>query len=242
MNTAFTVKIGVFEGPLDLLLSLVEERKMHISEVSLSAVAEDFISYVKNQPAFPIGEASQFIVVAATLLLIKSKALLPALTLTMEEEGDIRDLEHRLALYQIFRNSAKQLASFLGTRLYFGGLCRDRTPLFAPAPDMTADELASAMERALSSAPKIEQRKEVTVRPVISLEEMMGRLTERIERTLSTTFKDFVGNAEDKREIAVGFLAVLELVKQGILLVEQHGKYADITLEYTGTPKAPRYE
>jgi chromatin segregation and condensation protein Rec8/ScpA/Scc1 (kleisin family) len=77
---------------------------------------------------------------------------------------------------------------------------------------------------------------------VVTLEEMMTRLGERIEKALSTTFKEFVGSPEDKREIVVGFLAVLELVKRGLLLAEQVGKYDDIRLQYAGNPRAPKYE
>lgn len=242
MHSAFTVKIGEFEGPLELLLSLIEDRKMHVSDVSLSAVAEDFIQYVKNEPTFPIGQASHFIVVAATLLLIKSKALLPTLSLTEEEQGDIQDLEQRVRVYQVFRDIAKKLGALTGTPLYFGGLARDKTPLFAPAPDISTENIHSAIQNALASAPRIEKKKEIAIKTIVSLEEMMGRLSQRIERTLSLSFKDFVGSPEDKREVAVGFLAVLELVKQGMLLVEQHEKFADISIEYAGTPKAPRYE
>ncbi|PIR85506.1 hypothetical protein COU15_00215 [Candidatus Kaiserbacteria bacterium CG10_big_fil_rev_8_21_14_0_10_45_20] len=238
----FKVTVGAFEGPLDLLLSLIEERKMHVSDVSLSQVAESFITYVKEQPFFPVGEASQFIVIASTLLLIKSKTLLPVLSLTEEEEGDIKDLEHRLQLYKIFRGIGKNLGSLLGSPLYFGGLKKETTPLYAPSPDMNTSSLREAIENALQNAPKIEKKKEISVKTIMSLEDMMKRLSARIESALSMSFTDFVGSTKDRREVAVGFLAVLELVKQGSLLVEQYGKFADIRLEYAGTPKAPRYE
>lgn len=241
-STTFTIKIGTFEGPLDLLLSLIEERKLHISEVSLSSVAEEFIEFVKAQEAFPLGQASHFIVIAATLLLLKSKALLPMLTLTEEEEGDIKDLEERLKLYQLYRTIAKGFEQLLKTPLYSGGIARDTSPIFSPSKDLSQENLVTAMNRVLMQAPKVEKKKEVSVKAVISLEEMMGRLSARIERALSLSFKEFVGNPEDRREIAVGFLAVLELVKQGTLIAEQHGRLTDIKLAYTGAPKAPKYD
>lgn len=241
MNSDFTVQVGDFEGPLDLLLTLIEERKMHISDVSLAQVADGFITFVRDQANFPAGQAAQFILTAATLLLLKSKALLPVFTLTEEEEADVKDLEHRLNLYKIYRDAARALSTLKG-RLYFGGLKRDNEPLFAPAPDMTTEALSTAIQGVLAQAPKVEKKPEVEVRSVISLEEMMGRLGNRIEKALSVTFKDFVGTPEDKREIVVGFLAVLELVKQGMLMAEQVDQYGDIQLEYTGNPSAPRYD
>ncbi len=241
MATAFTVSVGMFQGPLDLLLTMIEERKMLVNDVSLAGVADDFITFVKNQPSFPAGEAAQFILTAATLLLIKSRSLLPVLSLTGEEEESIHDLEKRLALLKIMRDAARGLAG-LTTRLYFGGLRRDTTPVFSPASDMTAVRLREAVANALSSAPTPELKKEVSVASAITLEEMMGRLSERIERALSVTFTDFVGTPEDKREIVVGFLAMLELVKRGMVLVEQDAHFSDITIHYSGKGDAPRYD
>lgn len=241
MDSAFAVKVGEFEGPLDLLLTLIEERKMHVSDVSLSQVADDFITYVRAQASFPADQAASFILTAATLLLLKSRALLPVFTLTDEEEEGVHDLEHRLNLYKVFRDVARQLGA-LKNKIYFGGLKKDTEPLFAPAPDMTTDALYHALFDVLKQAPTPEKKQETVVRSVVSLEEMMGRLGERVEKALSVTFKDFVGSPEDKREIVVGFLAVLELIKRGMLLAEQGSAYGDIRLEYAGNPRAPKYQ
>src|SRR4051812_32375972 len=96
----FLVKHEQFEGPLDLLLSLIEKRKLFINDISLAKVADDFINHIKNFEQFPIGESANFILIASTLLLIKSKSLLPTLQLTEEEQGSIEDLETRLKIYQ----------------------------------------------------------------------------------------------------------------------------------------------
>ena len=238
---AFEITVGEFTGPLDLLLTLIEERKMLVSDVSLAQVADEFIEFIKSQDTFPAGQAAHFILVAATLLLIKSRSLLPVLSLTKDEEEDISDLEKRLALYTIFRSAGRTLGT-LHQRLFFGGLKRDTTPLFSPSPDMSAEALQSAMNDVLQRAPRKETKKELVVEAVVSLEEMMQSLATRIERVLSVTFKEFVGSPEDKREIVVGFLAVLELVKRGTLLVEQSAHFSDITLHYSGASRPPRYE
>lgn len=240
-TTQFQVQVGEFEGPFDLLLSLIEERKMHVSDVSLAAIADEFVTFIKEQASFPADQAASFILTAATLLLLKSKALLPVFTLTEEEEEDVKELEHRLNLYKVFRDIARKIGALTG-RIYFGGLKRVSEPLFAPAPDMSTASLHSTLQDTLAHAPLPEKRPETRVASVVSLEEMMTRLGERVEKALATTFRDFVGSPEDKREIVVGFLAVLELVKRGMLLAEQMNQYGDISLEYAGSPTAPKYE
>lgn len=241
MATAdFQVTVGEFSGPLDLILTLIEERKMLVSDVSLSKVADNFIAYIKNQEAFPAGQTAHFILVAATLLLIKSRSLLPVLSLTGEEEENIDELEKRLALYKIFRDASKKIASLSG-RLYFGGHIRNTEPVFAPAPDMNVPALYSAMLGTLQRVPQKEIKKEVSVKTVVSLEEMMERLTKRIEQALSLTLKEFIGKSEDRREIVVGFLAVLELVKRGLVMADQMEDFSDITVVYQGKILPPRY-
>ncbi len=81
--TGFTIRTGSFEGPYDLLLDLIDRRKLSVSELSLSQVTDDYIAFVRGHEAFPMEDAAQFIGVAATLLLIKSKSLIPELELSM---------------------------------------------------------------------------------------------------------------------------------------------------------------
>src|SRR5437868_2863344 len=95
----YSVKTAVFEGPLDLLLDLIEKRKLFVSDVSVSQVTDDFVSYIEGHEQFPLEESAEFIVVASTLMLIKSRSLLPSLPLTDDETASIEDLEARLKLY-----------------------------------------------------------------------------------------------------------------------------------------------
>ena len=221
MENSFSVKAGEFEGPLDLLLNLIEERKMLVSDISLSQVADDFLSYLQTHVGFPVGQAAHFLVVAATLLLIKSRSLLPVLSLTDEEQGDVKDLEFRLSVYQIVRNAARRMSALSG-RMFFGEGMRATDALFVPPKDLSLASIQEAAQRALQNAPKpAPLRDEISVQTVVSLEDMVGRLSARIAQAMQMTFKDFTGSATDKRELVVGFLAVLELVKRGLLMVEQ---------------------
>lgn len=241
MSQEFTVKIGEFQGPLDLLLSLIEERKMHISEVSIAKVADEFIQFVRQQQSFPADQAAHFVLIAATLLLIKSRSLLPVLTLTDEEEEDIKDLEHRLNLYKVYKEVARKIGALKGA-LFFGGLKKDTDPIFSPSSDMTKQNLYDSLAGVLRQAPTPEKKQETNVAPVVSLEEMMTNLAERVEKAFTMTFSDFVGTPEDRREIVIGFLAVLELVKRGFVTAEQNDRFSDITMNYAAPPSKPKYD
>jgi segregation and condensation protein A len=242
VENTFSVKAGEFEGPLDLLLDLIEERKMLISDVSLSQVADDFLKYLETHVALPLGQAAHFVAVAATLLLIKSRALLPVLSLTEEEEVDVKDLEFRLAVFQIIRDAARGMTA-LTRHMFFGSGARIADPLFTPSKDLSLASIQEAASRVIENAPRpAPEKDEVAVRKVISLEDMIGRLSERIEKAVHMSFRDFAGTPEDKREFVVSFLAVLELVKRGLLLAEQQDRFGEITMNYNGAVGAPSFE
>lgn len=239
--SSFAIKVRDFEGPLDILLNLIEDRKMLISDVSLSSVADDFLKYIEGKGGIPLGETAQFILVSATLLLLKSRSLLPVLSLTDEEEGDIKDLEFRLKLYQVYRQAAKSLPNG-AMRIFFGMGAKSAEPIFTPSRDLSAEALREAASRVLMNAPKIEARKETTVQSVISLEDMIDRLSNRIQSAIEMSFKDFSSSASDKRELVVSFLAMLELAKRGLVLVRQDSQFGDIRMNYSGEVSAPRYD
>jgi chromatin segregation and condensation protein Rec8/ScpA/Scc1 (kleisin family) len=115
----YSVKTPVFEGPLDLLLDLIEKRKLFVSDVSLSQVTDDFIAYIESHEEFPISESAEFIVVASTLMLLKSRSLLPSLELTEEEEGSIEDLERRLKIYARVKELSVEIRKIFGKQIIF---------------------------------------------------------------------------------------------------------------------------
>lgn len=237
---AFTVKTSSFDGPLDMLLTLIEDRKMLISDVSLAQVSDDFLEYISKQDAYPVADTAQFLVVAATLLLIKSRALLPVLELTSDEEGDIKDLEKRLQLLLIIRKAASQFDTTQSRTLAPGITIQD--PLFVPPEDVTLDAIQNAMQQVLMQVPKVEHRTEVAVEHVVSLDEMIERLTERVQRAITLSFSEFTQGSTSPKDVVIGFLAMLELVKRGFANVQQGGHFEEITIEYTGSVDAPKYE
>jgi segregation and condensation protein A len=105
-----TVTTAVYQGPLDMLLELIEKRKLLINDISLASVTDEYIAQLNTMETIPVGEMAQFVSLAATLLLIKSRSLLPLLTLSDEETKDIKELEYRLAVYQIIKEAARGIA------------------------------------------------------------------------------------------------------------------------------------
>jgi segregation and condensation protein A len=237
----FTVETPAFKGPLELLLDLVEQRKLFINEISLSKVADDYINYIKSQHEYPLGDNAQFILIASTLLLIKSRSLLPALNLTDEEEGSIKDLERRLAMLQRFRDLSRHVKSMFGSKFLFERGEKTVDPVFSPDESMTLPNLLTAARSVIASIPKKEFLPKVVVDKVIRLEDMIENLATRISSALKMSFKDFakVGKQE-KVNVIVGFLAMLELVKQGVINVTQEKHFEDIHME-TESVGVPKY-
>jgi segregation and condensation protein A len=232
---AFTIKTPVFEGPLDLLLNLIEKRKLFISDISLSKVTDEYISHIKELPEYSLKHRTQFILIASTLLLIKAKSLLPSLELTEEEEGDIKDLERRLKILNLIRKKSAEVRELYGkNRIYPRGDMDETVVVFAPGKDIAPVSLKDAMYRVLNSLPKIVVEQKATVKKVISLEEMMDRLEDRINNAMKMTFRQFSQSKGDKMEkvnVILSFLAMLELVKQGAIDVRQDRTFEEIEME-----------
>lgn len=243
----YKVKLSQFEGPLDLLLNLIEKRKMFINEISLANIADDYISYISSLGHFPIAESAQFILIASTLLLIKSKSLLPTLDLTSEEQASVEDLENRLKLYKRIRDLSVHVQDRFGTHIIFEkNQLRSYDPIFSPDESMTIPHLLGAIRSVLQNLPKKESIPKAIIKKVISLEEMISSLTTRVQNSLRMSFKEFAkshggDDKEHKVNIIVSFLAMLELVKQGIVEVSQEKDFEDIHIE-TQHIGVPRYQ
>ncbi|MFA6585725.1 MAG: ScpA family protein [Candidatus Paceibacterota bacterium] len=234
-DSAYQIKTSAFEGPFHLLLSLIEERKFFINDLSLAQVTEDYLSYLNKLEEYKTDEISNFIVIAATLILIKSKSLLPNLNLTSEEESDIHNLEDRLKLYELYIKLGVKIKEIFGEKIIFAPLERKHdTLVFLPDERITKENMMTFAREALGRIPKKVFLPEVEVKKVMSIEEMIEKLTERIESSLQMSFKDFSGVAKTREEkvvVIIGFLAMLELVRQGILHVAQENNFEDIIIK-----------
>ncbi|HBB65664.1 MAG TPA: hypothetical protein DCZ84_03485 [Candidatus Vogelbacteria bacterium] len=241
MNAHYAVELEHFSGPLDLLLELVEKRKLHINDVSLAQITEGFLKYLKEAEELPKDEAAEFLVIASTLMLIKSVSLLPGLSLTEEETESVAELERRLQMLSHIREGAELIRKYFGAMpLFLPHAAPPRQTVFMPPRDMSLSSLSVALVAVIASFPKEEKLTTVMVKKVISLEEAIGSLLTRVTRSLSLSFKDFVGEKKEKVDIIVSFLGMLELVKQGSIDVRQDAHFSDIHME-SSEVGVPRY-
>lgn len=248
-NTQYILRTEHFEGPLDVLLTLIEKRKLLINQVSLAQVTEEFMQYIESlhDPVY-VKEKTHFVSIASILLLIKARSLLPEIVTTEEETEDIADLERRLKILECIRSVSKKIEATFGKQIIYpeGNFRRD-VCIFAPSEDITITHIQEAIYRVIHKLPKPEKKlAEVKVRKVVSIEEMMEKLSSRIHQAITGTFSQFSKNTgggdvkEKKQHIVVSFLALLELVKQNMILVEQEKMFDEIDIKST-TIQTPTY-
>ncbi len=230
----YQITLDKFSGPLELLLNLVEDEKLSINEISLAKIAEQYISYLKSLEDMPKEELAAFLVVASTLMLIKSRSLIPNLKLSEEEETDIHELERRLKTYQFFKELSLHIRSLnikkrhlFGREAYLG-----MQAVFFPPEGLAKDMLGKILSEVLQTLPQKESLPEDIIEKAVSIEEKMNELKNRLESAIKMSFDDFRNvSKKEKVEVIVGFLAMLELIKQGFLLFEQKENFASIQLQ-----------
>ncbi|MEK9154322.1 MAG: segregation/condensation protein A [Patescibacteria group bacterium] len=228
--TSFALETEQFQGPLEALLNLIEERKLSISQINLAEVTDAYLVYVEKLQKLPMGETAQFILVASTLLLIKSRTLLPTLTLSEDERESVAELERRLARYAQIRKAAKVLRQAWGiSPLFFAKRAPEGAPIFSPA-ETSIENLAEAARRMVSILPIPEALAKAAVAPVLALEDVIKQMRTRISSALKAKFSELTAS-RDKHEIIVYFLAMLELVRSGSLSATQDKLFSDILLE-----------
>lgn len=235
----YQIKTEQYSGPVHVLLELINERKMHVSEVSLASVTEDFLKFM-NERSLPYSEVTSFIVVASTLVLIKARSLIPQMELTDEEQESITDLTERVRQYQIVQKYAQYIAPQFMRDVVFERTWVDRNPIFAPDNQIKAETLSEMMQGIFVSFPILEKLPERAVQTVVKIEDMIENLTKRIQSGLAFHSRDIMDkyrNATDPTEkraakvfAVVSFLAILELVKKGIANVLQSENFDDIEL------------
>ena len=239
--TGFSIKTSSYEGPFDLLLDLIDARKLLVNDLALANITEDFITHVRAQATFPVEETANYIQIAATLLLIKSKSLIPDLTFTEEESADVEELKRRLEAYEKVREAARELSRIFGKAVMVAAGERPRESVFAPASDLTAGALAEALARVLAAREAVEELPTARMKPMLTIEEMMDKLAKRVQSVMTLSFKEFSKSTKEKVEVIVSFLALLELVKQGAVAAEQYDTHGDIRISHTASDSVPRY-
>ena len=219
----YKIKIAKFEGPLSLLLKLIEEDKLEITEISLSQVTDQFLDYIKeNENFIAPGELADFLLVAGKLLVIKSSSLLPGL---MEEDEFEGELENQLKIYKIFRDASLVVKGIIDKKNFSYKRARQKFSLeekFYSPQDLQLADLEKSFNgiiKNLELSIKKEQQKESI--NTVSIGQRINDLKNLISKVKKFGFKSFLSSARNRSEVVVSFLALLELIKQRHLLADQ---------------------
>jgi segregation and condensation protein A len=243
-GSGFTVRLDNFTGPFDLLLQLIGKHKLDVTEVALHKVTDEFIAYIRAMgDRWDLDEASEFLLIAATLLDLKAARLLPAAE--VEDEEDLALLEARdllfarLLQYKAFKEAAAHLAELeaVGGRRYPRAVTLE--PRYAQAlPDLV---LGIGPERLLKLAVKAMTPKpvpEVSIAHVhmvrVSVREHAAIISERLRRTGTATFTQLCADCAATLEVVARFLALLELYREGLVSFVQEQALAELTVRWTG--------
>ncbi len=228
-----------FSGPLGLLLSLIESAELDITEINLAKIADQYVAHLRAAAdSISTEEMADFLVVAAKLLFIKSKALLPYLYVG-EEEEESDDLEKQLKMYKEFVDASRQIKALIGQKhfLFLPPMTKSRRrqfnlPVFSAPKKLDAPILHEAYLKLLEQM-KREQEAALptaTLEPKISIEEKISLIKKLLLEKIKINFSRVLAEAKTKTEIIVSFLAVLELAKQKELIFEQNELFSDIHL------------
>lgn len=229
---AYRVKLDNFEGPLDLLLFLIKKNEVDIYDIPIAEITAQYLEYVEIIKLLDLESASEFILLAATLIRIKAKMLLPRPQTEEEEEVvDPRlELVTRLLEYKRFKELAAKLAdleeaqSHVFPRGHYEEVARETG--IELAEDVTMFSLISAFKQVLDRMPKPSFHHVEIIQ--ISLEEQIEYILKRLENGKPITFFDLVAQQHDRIVLVVTFIALLELIKRGELLVRQSKTFGEI--------------
>ena len=227
------VKVAQFEGPLDLLLSLIEERQLDITKIALAEVTEQFLSYIKQLEKIDPTTLADYLSIAAKLLVIKSKAILPTLEVEEEEEDSSLDLEAKLVLYKQFKEVAKYLKVLDNKRRqsFTKSLHFEERINFYPDPSVTTKELHGAILNVLQSLRELDNLPKAKIKEAVSIQEKIDHLRDALGKQVETKLSDVLKSAKNKSEVIITFLALLELIKQRIFVADQETLFADVIIK-----------
>ncbi len=242
---AFEVHLDVFDGPFDLLLGLIAKHKLDVTEVALSKVTDDFIAHIRGLGAeWDLGQATEFLVVAATLLDLKAARLLPAAD--VEDEEDLALLEARDLLFArlLQYRAYKEVAAILARRMAeearrfpravgleprFAGLLPEVLLGLGPV------EFAAVAQRALTPRTAPALSIDHIHAPRVSVREQAAILVTRLRRARQATFRALSSDSPDTLTVVARFLALLELYREGVVSFDQMTPLGELTVRWTGS-------
>ncbi len=232
---SYQVQLSMYEGPMDLLLHLIEREELDITKVALAQVTDQYLAYLAILKQVEAEFLTDFLVMAAKLLLIKSQALLPKPppSLEDEEEEDVGDqLARQLRVYKQFKTVAEMLRQREtdGLRNYIRVALPPKLEPKLTLGDVTLDDLIAAVRQALEVRPPDPAVSEVVSPMTVTIGEQMTLIRTELTRRSQINFQGLLSRAANRVEIIVTFLAVLELIKQYVVEVQQDSLFGDIII------------
>lgn len=228
-------KLEQFEGPLALLVKLIDKAELDITQVSLATVADQYIAHLRTLVNIDPEEMADFLVIASRLLLVKAKALLPYLL--PEEEEAIEDLEEQLRMYKEYLEATKKIEAMVAGKKFMFAREFNRKAIaatigiFAPPAKLTTGEMAEIFRGILEGLVPIEKPlPEKTMMASISIEDKIELIKQTIKKLVTTRFSQILTLANSKVEIVVSFLAMLELMKQRTITADQGALFEEIEI------------
>lgn len=243
-SPAFAVRLDNFEGPFDLLLQLISQHQLDVTEVALSVVTDEFIDYIRAKgPVWGLDQTTEFLVVAATLLDLKAARLLPQGEI--EDEEDLALLEARDLLFArlLQYRAYKQIAGLLGEQLTrearrfpravgmeerFSGLLPE------VMVGLGVEEFAKLAARALKPKPEPVLSLAHIHTPRVSVREQAAVVVDRLRRHRTTTFRALTADSPNLTTTVARFLALLELFREGAVAFEQAAPLSELTIRWAG--------
>jgi segregation and condensation protein A len=243
-DRVFSVQLEEFEGPFDLLLGLIAKHQLDVTSLALSKVTDDFLAHIRALGStWDLGQATEFLVVAATLLDLKAARLLPSAA--VEDEEDLALLEARdilfarLLQYRAYKQAAGWLAERLAgeSRRYPRSVSME--PRFAGLlPEVLLglgpDQLAALAAAALAPKPELEVAVDHVHGGTVSVREQTALLRERLRRTGGGSFRALTADCASTLEVVARFLGLLELYREGVVSFEQVEALGDLHVRWTG--------
>lgn len=231
-ESAYRIQLPVYEGPLDLLLELIERAELDITKVSLAQVTDQYLEHIRQLSVLDIDNLASFLVIAARLIQIKSESLLPRPPIREPGEEDPGDaLARQLVAYKRY----KQVAILLSDREKAG--LRSYLRLSTPVPSvdpkldlegLTLDELQQAMLVVLAQQSSPDRLEEAVEIPQVRVRDKIIAIVRSIRRAGKISFRSLVTSARSRLEIVISFIAVLELIKQRQIVATQTELFGDI--------------
>lgn len=224
------VKVSTFDGPLDLLLQLIKQQQLDISQVSLAVVTEQYIAELQKMEELPLDELADFLVVAAKLVLIKSRLMIGQAGET-DEVG--LDLERQLRMYREFVEAAKVVNKMYNHHrvLYPRESWRMIEPIFNPPQHLATADLQAMFLDVLKELEPITRLPPTVVVRAVNIREKINHIRDHLLAVPRTSLRQLLAHATTKTDIIITFLALLELVKQQTVTVAQESLYGEVTIE-----------